>query len=185
MRQKILLALVTFAPLLFHACAGNQQDAANAPPAASPAATRAAAQAMPAAAAQPQPVTATVEEVSLAAGGAGVAAVRLDIAQGYHVNANPPSDKFYIGTEVRAEPQEGITPGKPVYPPAVSRKLSFSDKPLAVYEGQAVIRLPLSADKTAAKGRHTFRAKIRVQPCNDQACLPPREIDAAIPVTIS
>jgi len=174
MRQKILLALVTFA-----------QDAANAPPAASPAATRAAAQAMPAAAAQPQPVTATVEEVSLAAGGAGVAAVRLDIAQGYHVNANPPSDKFYIGTEVRAEPQEGITPGKPVYPPAVSRKLSFSDKPLAVYEGQAVIRLPLSADKTAAKGRHTFRAKIRVQPCNDQTCLPPREIDAAIPVTIS
>lgn len=187
MRRKLLLALALGgAPLLFHACAGGQQEAANAPvTTASPAATRAASQATPAASAQPQPVTATVEEVSLAAGGAGVAALRLDIAEGYHVNANPPSDKFYIGTEVRAEPQEGITPGKPVYPPAVSRELSFSDKPLAVYEGQAVIKLPLTADKTAAAGRHTFRAKIRVQPCNDQACLPPREIDAAIPVTIS
>ena len=187
MRRKLLLALALGgAPLLFQACAGDQQGAANAPSAAaSPAATRAASQATPAANAQPQPVTATVEEVSLAAGGAGVAALRLDIADGYHVNANPPSDKFYIGTEVRAEPQEGITPGKPVYPPAVSRKLSFSDKPLAVYEGQAVIRLPLNADKSAARGRRTFHAKIRVQPCNDQACLPPREIDAAIPVTVS
>jgi hypothetical protein len=188
MRRKLLLALALGgAPLLFQACAGSQQEAANAPAAAAtPASPRAASQATPASQpAQPQPVTATVEEVSLAAGGAGVAALRLDIAQGYHVNANPPSDKFYIGTEVRAEPQEGITPGKPIYPPAVSRKLSFSDKPLAVYEGQAVIRLPLNADKATAKGRHTFRAKIRVQPCNDQACLPPREIDAAIPVTIS
>ena len=123
--------------------------------------------------------------MQLSAGGAGEALVRLDIAEGYHVNANPPSDKFYIGTEVRAEPQEGVTPGKPVYPPAVTRKLSFSDKPLSVYEGRAVIKLPLTADKGAAKGRHTFRARIRVQPCNDEVCLPPREIEAAIPLTIN
>jgi len=184
MRRKLLPALaLCVAPLLSQACADNQQNKSSAPAAAASPAATPAARATPAQ--QQQPVVATVEEVQLSAGGAGEALVRLDIAEGYHVNANPPSDKFYIGTEVRAEPQEGITPGKPVYPPAVSRKLSFSDKPLAVYEGQAVIRLPLSADKTAAKGRHTFRAKIRVQPCNDQTCLPPREIDAAIPVTIS
>lgn len=184
MRRKLLLTLIFAAPLLFHACAGNQQENANAPAAASsPAATPAAAQQLPTPTAQP--VKASVEEVKLAAGGAGEAAVRLDITEGFHVNANPASDKFYIPTELRAEAQEGITPGKPVYPASVSRKLSFSEKPLAVYEGQAVIKLPLRADKNAAQGRHTFRVKLRVQPCNDQTCLQPREIEAAIPVTIS
>jgi Disulphide bond corrector protein DsbC len=186
MRRKLLLTLTFAAPLLFYACAGNQPEASNAPAAASPAATPAAAQQLPTpAASQSQPVNASVEEVKLSAGGAGEAVVRLDIAPGFHVNANPASDKFYIPTELRAEAQEGITPGKPVYPSSVSRKLSFSEKPLAVYEGQAVIKLPLRADKTAAQGRHTFRAKVHVQPCNDQGCLPPRDIEAAIPVTIS
>jgi hypothetical protein len=90
-----------------------------------------------------------------------------------------------VATELRAAPQEGITPGKPVYPRALSKKLSFSDKPLAVYEGSFLIRLPLGADPAASKGRHTLRATVRVQPCNDLACEPPREVEAPIPVTIN
>ena len=134
---------------------------------------------------QAQVVTATVEEAKLAAGGAGEATVRIDIAQGYHVQANPASDKFYVATELRAEPQEGLTPGKPVYPPGRSLKLGFSDKPLSVYEGSVRIKLPLRADQNAAKGRHTLRAKLRVQHCNDRECFPPHYIDAPIPVTIN
>ncbi len=133
---------------------------------------------------QAQVVTATVEEAKLAAGGAGEATVRLDIAEGYHVQANPASDKFYVATELRAEPQDGLTPGKPTYPAGLQRKLGFAEKPLAVYEGSVRIRLPLRADAAASKGRRTLRAKVRVQPCNDEVCLQPREIDAPIPVTI-
>jgi hypothetical protein len=178
MRRKILLSIALSAPLVFASCGDNQTGAAN--NAASPTA-----QVQPTAVQQQQFVTATVEEAKLDAGGAGEANVTLDIADGYHVNANPASDKFYVATEVQAAPQEGITPGKPVYPPGVQRKLSFSDKPLSVYEGHAVIKLPLLADKSATKGSHTFHATIRVQPCNDQACLSPRNIDAAIPVTVN
>jgi hypothetical protein len=184
MRRKILLPLALFAPLVLQACADTQTGAAN-NAAASPTATPAAAQAQPTAARQQQVVTATVEDAKLDAGGAGEANITLDIADGYHVNANPASDKFYVATEVQAAAQEGITPGKPAYPSAVSRKLSFSDKPLSVYEGRAVIKLPLRADKTAAKGQHTFHVTVRVQPCNDQACQPPRSIEAFIPVTVN
>lgn len=186
MRRKLLPALVLCAAtLLLGACAGGQQNGSNAATAAASPAATPTLRATPAQPTAQQPVVASVEEVQLAAGGTAEAQLRLDIAQGFHVNANPPSDKFYIGTEVRAEAQEGVKPGKPVYPAAVTRQLSFSDKPLSVYEGRVVVKLPLTAERDAAKGRHTFRAKIRVQPCNDQACFPPREIDAAIPITIN
>lgn len=180
--RRTLLALALCAPLLYGACGGGQPDASN---------TSAGAGATPSASAQPtakpkmQEVVATVDETKLDAGGSGEATITLDIAEGYHVHSNPASDKFYIATEVKAEPQEGLTPGKPVYPKPVTHRFEFSDKPLSVYEGHVAISLPLRADKTAAKGRHTFSANIRVQPCNDQTCLPPRDINAAIPVVVN
>ncbi|HEX8352033.1 MAG TPA: protein-disulfide reductase DsbD domain-containing protein [Pyrinomonadaceae bacterium] len=178
--------LLLCAPLALGACDGGGQTNVNGAPSSNAAPTPAAtAQARQTPPPQQQIVTATVEEAKLDAGGAGEATVRLDIADGYHVNANPASDKFYVATELRAEPQEGVAPGKPVYPAGLDRKLGFAEKPLSVYEGSVRIKLPLRADKSASKGRHTLRAKLRVQPCNDEACLPPREIDAPIPVTVN
>lgn len=176
MRQKnLLLSFLICAPLAFASCGGGETNA-NGVAAVTPS---------PTASPRNKEVTATVEEVKLDAGGAAEASVRLDIAQGFHTHANPATDKFYIPTELRAEPQEGITPGKPVYPPGVSRRLDFADKPLSLYEGSIVIKLPLSADKNAVKGRHTLHTKLRVQHCNDKECFPPETIDAPIPVTIN
>lgn len=185
-RQNLLLSLLLCLPFVLASCGGGQSNAnggAAATPAPSPAATAQAA-ATPAREA-PQPVTASAEEVRLDAGGAGEATVRLDIAQGFHTHANPASDKFYIATTLSAEPLEGITPGKPVYPPGVSRKLDFFEKPLSLYEGSIRIRLPLRAEQNALKGRHTLRAKLRVQHCNDRECFPPQNIDVPINVTIN
>ncbi|HYH83909.1 MAG TPA: protein-disulfide reductase DsbD domain-containing protein [Pyrinomonadaceae bacterium] len=186
MNRKTFIALSLCAPLLLSACAGGESQQANATaspaPATSPSGATARAASTPTQ--EPQVVSASAVETKLAAGGAGEAAVKLDIAEGYHVHANPASDKFYIATELQAAPQEGFTPGKPVYPKALTRKLEFANAPLALYEGQPVIKLPLRADKSVAKGRHTFRVTVRVQACNDQACLPPRNIETLIPLTI-
>ena len=181
--KKLLARLLLGAPLALGACGAPADDTGGVAVKPTPAATAAPPPATPTPPAQV--VTATVEEARLAAGGAGEATVRIDIAQGYHVQANPASDKFYVATELRAEPQDGLTAGRPVYPPGRSLKLGFSDKPLLVYEGSVRIKLPLRADAGASKGRHTLRAKVRVQPCNDEACLQPREIDAPIPVTVN
>ena len=183
-RTNLLPSLLLCAPLALASCGGggtNANGVAAVTPAPGPAA---AAQATPSPSPQAGHVTATAEEVKLDAGGAGEAAVRLDIEQGYHTHANPASDKFYIATALSAEAADGITPGKPVYPPGVPRKLGFFDKPLSLYEGSVRIRLPLRADKNAPKGRHTLRAKLRVQTCNDQTCDQPRNLDVPIPVTI-
>lgn len=191
-RKNLFPSIFICLPLAFASCGGGQSNAngvaastpapGSAAPAASPSAT---AQAAPSPALQAQHFKATAEEVRLDAGGAGEAAVRLDIEQGYHAQANPSSDKFYIATELSAEPQDGIAPGKPVYPKGVSRKLGFAEKPLSLYEGSVQIKLPLRADKNALKGRHTLRAKLRAQTCNDQTCDQPRTIDVPVNVTIN
>jgi hypothetical protein len=181
-RQKLLPSLLLCVPLAFAACGGGESNAngvTSATPAPSAAATPA-----PTPAQEPQVIKAAADEVRLTAGGAGEASVRLDIAAGYHTHANPATDKFYIPTSLSAEPADGITPGKPVYPPGKSVKLGFFDKPLSLYEGSVRIRLPLSADKNAVKGRHTLRARLRVQHCDDKTCFQPQYIDTPINVTI-
>lgn len=194
MNRLLLFSLLLLAPLLAAACdppreaakTTNAANAANAP-AASPPGSAAKAGASPAAATAnaAEVVTASAAAVELRAGGAGEASVRLRIAEGYHVNANPPSDKFYIGTRLTVAPQAGVEPGEPAYPAALDKKFAFAAKPLAVYEGEAVIRLPLRAGPSAAKGRRDLDATVRVQPCNDQACLQPRDIKTTIPVTVN
>jgi len=189
MRRNILAILLVCASLSAASCTGGPQGEAQAPTSPTPSPSPGPAAVKPAASGnaspqQPQPVKAAAEEARLKAGGGGEAVVRLDIADGYHVNANPPSDKFYIGTELTVAALEGVTPGKPAYPKALNKKFAFSKQPLAVYEGRAEIRLPLRADSSAAKGAHTLPAKVRVQPCNDEACLPPRTLEVGIPVVV-
>lgn len=182
MMRTNLLALCLCALLLSSACAG-EQTSGNAPAGNQPATVANQSTAQPTPQAQ-DVVTATADETRIRAGGKGEANVTLKIIEGYHVNANPPSDKFYIGTEIIAEPQGGIKPGRPAYPPGESKKFEFSQQPLLVYEGDVSLRLPLTVAADVEKGRHNLAARIRVQPCNDEACLPPRDVKADISVLV-
>jgi hypothetical protein len=122
--------------------------------------------------------------IEIKAGSSGEAAVKLTIANGYHINANPPSFSYLKATELSIEPGSGITPGKPVYPSSVTRKFAFSKDPLAVYEGETAIKLPLTAAGNAQKGAQTLKGKLRIQACDEEACYPPRIVETAIQVTV-
>jgi DsbC/DsbD-like thiol-disulfide interchange protein len=128
-------------------------------------------------------VTASATEVPVAAGGSAEVAVQVRIADGYHINGNPAS-KYQIATTLDVAPASGIIVGQPQYPPSLTRKFSFSPEPIAVYEGEAIIKVQLKADASAAKGAQTLRAKLRVQPCDEQACYPPRNIETSIPIAV-
>jgi hypothetical protein len=82
------------------------------------------------------------------------------------------------------EPIEGITAGKPAYPSSITKKFAFSETPLAVYESEAVITLPLKIDGAASKGARHLSAKLRVQACDDKACYKPDTLETSIPVTV-
>ena len=125
-----------------------------------------------------------VPGAEIKAGGTTEATVKLTVANGFHINANPPSFSYLKATELTIEPGEGVTAGKPTYPPSVTRKFTFSNDPLAVYEGATEIRLPLAAEAGAKKGAQTLKGRLRVQACDEEKCYPPRTMDAPIPVTV-
>ncbi len=55
-----------------------------------------------------------------------------EVAEGWHVNANPPTLEYLIPTEFKLEPVEGLTFGKMQYPGAVRLKFDFAAEELDV-----------------------------------------------------
>lgn len=186
MRRNILLpTLCSFLLLAFAACsqnetATNQSASTSANQSSSDSTSQTAGKTPPA-----DVVRAEIPNVEMKAGGSADASVKLTIASGYHVNANPATASYLIPTELTVEPSEGITPNKPVYPASTKRKFTFSpDQMLDVYEGEATIKLSLNVAANAKKGAHTVKGKLRIQPCDEQSCFPPKNIEVSIPVTV-
>jgi len=112
-------------------------------------------------------------------------AVVADIKAGWHVNSHTPKEDFLIPTEVRVRPVRGLAFSAVTYPKHKETKFSFSDQPLAVYEGRAVFFVPGTVDAKAAPGQRTLGAVISYQPCNDNQCLPPAELTASLTIDVA
>lgn len=128
-----------------------------------------------------QIVRASADAITLKAGANGTAQVHLQIADGYHINANPATFSYLKATELEVVSNAGLTAGKPAYPPPVLKKFPFAPQPLAVYEHEATIRLPLRA--SAAQGAQTLHARVQVQACDEEKCFPPTTVETDIAVT--
>jgi DsbC/DsbD-like thiol-disulfide interchange protein len=129
-------------------------------------------------------VKAAVAEVQVPAGGSAEAIVRVTIQKGYHINANPATDSYLRATEFALQPSDGVSVGFISYPSPITKKFSFSQKALAVYESEAAIKVMLKAAGSAPRGQHSFAAKLNVQACDDQVCYAPGTIDLSVPVTV-
>jgi DsbC/DsbD-like thiol-disulfide interchange protein len=168
----ILLLLVAIA-----ACSRSATDTANQPAVAGTANE-------PRGIASTDVVKATPQEADIPGGGSADVSVRLKIQDGYHVNANPPSYPYLKATELDIPSSAGISVAFISYPNPITKKFSFAEKPLAVYEGETTLTVRLKADKSAQPGKQILLGKLRVQACDDQVCYAPGSIGLAIPVTI-
>jgi Disulphide bond corrector protein DsbC len=119
--------------------------------------------------------------VALSAGAASVDIV-IVIDPGYHINANPATFPYLIPTELTTEKVEGLEAGKPIYPTAEKKKFQFADEPLAVYEGEIKIKLPLRV--ISSNGSKQLPVNLRVQACNQEECFPPDTLHTTIAVEV-
>ena len=113
------------------------------------------------------------------------AGVVIDIDSGYHINSNRPLDKFLVGTTFKVEPQAGIAAGRVIYPKAKMHKFGFSEKPMSVFEGRAVLKFTIRALPGASPGTHTIQGKLTIQACNNEQCLRPQTISVEVPVEVA
>ncbi len=103
--------------------------------------------------------------------------LEIAIRSPYHINADMPTEDYLIGTTVGFKAVPGATFGKLTFPPAEMRRFSFSENPLAVYEGTVKVtaEITLAAD---FKGNDvSIEGTVGFQACNDESCLPPAEAE--------
>jgi Disulphide bond corrector protein DsbC len=176
MRSAILLVNLFILTSLLAGCSnGIHSGTGGWPPASS---------SSPAVSSSDQAVKLSAPKVTIGSGGSTDAVVALSILPGFHVNANPASFSYLIATELQPGKLDGVATDKPSYPPAVKKNFQFAPEPLAVYEGDVQIRLPLRAASAVKKGAQSLPFKVRVQACDDEKCYPPVTLDGTIPITI-
>jgi len=117
-------------------------------------------------------------------GGSVQVAVVLDVDEGYHINSNRPAEKYLIATALKIEHTAGLTTTPVMYPKAKLQRFEFSQKPLSVFEGKAVLKLTARALASLPTGSQALKGKLTVQACNNQQCLRPQTIDVSIPLQV-
>lgn len=129
-------------------------------------------------------VQVTAMPVTVPAGGTATTAVTLVVSPGWHINANPPSLDYMIPTVVKLRAENGIRAGAPAYPRPKEQKLSFEETPLRVFDGEAVVRLPVVVAAGTAPGAVTAQGTVQFQACNDEVCLAPASVPFEVMVTV-
>lgn len=160
------------------ACSGSRQGTSGGSP--------------PTSGSSPEPVSSSLdvvkikaESVAIAPGGNTDAMVVLAVSPGFHINANPATFPYLIATELEVGNGFGrITAGKPLYPAAQKRRFKFAEQPLAVYEEEVKLILPLRATPKAIKGPVSLTISVTVQACDEEKCYPPGRLNAMIPVEV-
>ena len=97
--------------------------------------------------------------------------VTLVIDPGYHINANPASDKDLIPTTLTFD---GYELRRVIYPKPYSFKPKFSDEALDVYQGTELIIVLFPTD--SLKPDTHLHGTLLAQACTEEICLPPAEI---------
>ncbi len=105
-------------------------------------------------------------------GGSAKGTITMDVQGGYHVNSNRPSSSNYIPTRVSIS-GAGLKIAGITYPRGKSRKFSFSDEALSVYEGRVTFGFNVSVPAGFKGNSGKIRVVVNYQACNDEACFRP------------
>jgi thiol:disulfide interchange protein DsbD len=113
------------------------------------------------------------------------AAIILKVQAGYHINDNAPLDEFMIPTALTLEDGPDFEVLEISYPKGRRARFSFAEAELVVYEGEVVLGVLLKAKDGAGAGSKTLKAALGYQACDNDSCLPPKELAFSIAVPVA
>ena len=133
----------------------------------------------PRSAAKPAVVFLYPEQVTVPAAKPTTVALHYRIAPGLHINSHTPRQEELIPTTLTIPAGAGVRLDGVGYPPGMEFTLPLAPTTkLSVYSGEII----LQARIVAAPGDHLVEARLRYQACDNNACMPPKTITAAINV---
>jgi DsbC/DsbD-like thiol-disulfide interchange protein len=124
------------------------------------------------ASAQSVSVSGSIGNGSAKRGGATRATVVMNIPGGLHVNSSRPGSEYAIPTSVKVT-ATGAKAGGVSYPRGRSRKFSFSDEALNVYEGRTTFSFNVTVPANFKGNTLRVRAVVHYQACTNEVCYPP------------
>jgi len=117
---------------------------------------------------------------NIVAGNVAIITVELDIREPYHINSNKPLEDYLIPTLLELEPVSGVEFGNIRYPIAQIKEFSFTDTPMAVYEGIVKIPVEVTPDAGLSGKDIVLEGSVHYQACDDNTCLPPTQVAFSI-----
>jgi thiol:disulfide interchange protein DsbD len=109
---------------------------------------------------------------SLHAGDHAIAAIVLNVAEGFHAQSHTPLDKFLIPLTVKIDANPAIEVAQPQYPEPLLENYPQLG-PVSVYTGKVTIYVPIEVKANAPLGALTIKGSTRLQICDDKACFQP------------
>jgi len=112
-------------------------------------------------------------------------AVILDIAPGYHINANPPSADRLVPTEVKPQDHPAIEWAEVRYPKGKPLAAEWAaGGSVSVYSGRAIIIVEGQVADGAPPGETVVRLTLKYQGCDENTCFRPasRRIETPVPI---
>jgi len=121
-------------------------------------------------------------ESATSAGGTASLVARVEIDEGWHVQAHVPTYDYLIPTVLSLDLPPGSGEPEIDYPAPQLYKFAFADEQLDVYEGTIRITARFALPP-GGSGALAGTAKLRYQACDDRSCLAPVDTSAAFTVT--
>jgi thiol:disulfide interchange protein DsbD len=111
-------------------------------------------------------------------------AVVIDVAEHWHINANPANAEGLIPTTLTLQPPASVVIDRIVYPKGVTTKVTWNDDPVALYTGQTIIFAEGHMGADAPTGPLKIDGSLRYQGCNDNVCVAPKNIPIVLDTEI-
>ena len=112
-------------------------------------------------------------------GSAARVALRVTLAEGFHVQSNEPRDPTLIATVLGVDPPPGVKALEVVFPKAVDFTQQGSQQPLAVFEREFLIGARFQIDPGQPPGDLVVPGRLRYQACDDKVCFRPMTADVS------
>lgn len=112
-------------------------------------------------------------------------AIKAKVENSWHINSDKPNEDYLIPTIITIDTTKGFRLHDVDFPKANEVKLSFSKKPLSVWEGEIYFSGIIDVPENLSPGNYPVIVMLDYQSCNNETCSPPASAKDTLLVSVT